>query len=91
MAKFYDGKELVEIEMVDRHSGMDFEDDFFDVGGLKYNEALEAYIVDDIYYLIDYAQSYADGSNTDIDYAIDDDGKVILPEVDVFVSEVEEP
>lgn len=91
MAKFYDGKELVEIEMVDRHSGMDFEDDFFDVGRLKYNEALEAYIVDDIYYLIDYAQSYADGSNTDIDYAVDDDGKVILPEVDVFVSEVEEP
>lgn len=91
MAKFYDGKEFVEIEMVDRHSGMDFEDDFFDVGGLKYNEALEAYIVDDIYYLIDYAQSYADGSNTDIDYAVDDDGKVILPEVDVFVSKVEKP
>lgn len=91
MAKFYDGKEVVEIRMVDGNSGMDFEDDFFDVGGLKYNEALEAYIVDDIYYLIDYAQSYADGSNTDIDYAVDDDGKVILPEVDVFVSEVEEP
>lgn len=91
MAKFYDGKEVVEIRMVDRNSGMDFEDDFFDVGRLKYNEALEAYIVDDIYYLIDYAQSYADGSNTDIDYAVDDDGKVILPEVDVFVSEVEEP
>jgi hypothetical protein len=91
MAKFYDGKEVVEIRMVDGNSGMDFEDDFFDVGRLKYNEALEAYIVDDIYYLIDYAQSYADGSNTDIDYAVDDDGKVILPEVDVFVSEVEEP
>lgn len=91
MAKFYDGKEVVEIRMVDGNSGMDFEDDFFDVGRLKYNEALEAYIVDDIYYLIDYAQSYADGSNTDIDYAADDDGKIILPEVDVFVSEVEEP
>lgn len=91
MAKFYDGKEVVEIRMVDGNSGMDFEDDFFDVGRLKYNEALEAYIVDDIYYLIDYAQSYADGSNTDIDYAVDDDGKIILPEVDVFVSEVEEP
>lgn len=51
MAKFYDGKELIEIRMVDSNSGVNFEDDFFEVGGLKYNEALEAYIVDDIYYL----------------------------------------
>ena len=84
MAKFYDGKELIEVRMVDRNSGVNFE-----VGGLKYNEALEAYIVDDIYYLIDYAQSYADGSNADIDYEIDDAGNVILPDVDVFVSDAE--
>ena len=89
MAKFYDGKELVEIRMVDSNSGVNFEDDFFEVGGLKYNEALEAYIVDDIYYLIDYAQSYAAGSNTDIDYEIDDAGNVILPDIDVFVSDAE--
>lgn len=89
MAKFYDGKELVEIRMVDSNSGVNFEDDFFEVGGLKYNEALEAYIVDDIHYLIDYAQSYADGSNTDIDYEIDDAGNVILPDIDVFVSDAE--
>lgn len=89
MAKFYDGKELVEIRMVDSNSGVNFEDDFFEVGGLKYNESLEAYIVDDIYYLIDYAQSYADGSNTDIDYEIDDAGNVILPDIDVFVSDAE--
>lgn len=28
MAKFYDGKELIEIRMVDRNSGVNFEDDF---------------------------------------------------------------
>lgn len=32
MAKFYDGKELVEIRMVDSNSGVNFEDDFFEVG-----------------------------------------------------------
>lgn len=28
MAKFYDGKELIEIRMVDSNSGVNFEDDF---------------------------------------------------------------
>ena len=40
---------------------------FFEVGGLKYNMDLDAYKVDDVEYLIDYANDYANGTNPDFD------------------------
>ena len=78
MAKFYDGKNLLEISMVDKN-GTHFENDFFEVGGLPYSDDLDAYKVDDVYYLIDYATSYAAGKNPDIDNEYDDDGELIAP------------
>ena len=77
MAKFYDGSKLLSIKMT--HTGIDFENDFFEVGGLEYNADLGAYKVEDVEYLADYAKSYADGTNGDIDYTVDEDGNVVVP------------
>lgn len=79
MTKFYDGSKLLSIKMTDTRTGIDFENDFFEVGGLEYNSDLGAYKVEDVEYLADYAQSYADGTNSDIDYTVDEDGNVVAP------------
>lgn len=65
--------------MTDNSTGTSFEGDFFEVGSLSYNADLGAYKVDDVEYLADYAQSYADGTNGDIDYTVDGDGNVVAP------------
>lgn len=78
MSKFYDNENLLEIEMVDKN-GTRFENDFFEAGGLPYSEELDAYKVADVYYLVDYATSYAAGKNPDIDNEYDDDGELIAP------------
>lgn len=88
MTKFYDGKKIVEIEMVDDNTGCSWENDFFEVGQLPYNEDLDAYRVEDVDYLVDYATSYADGTNGDIEYPVDDDGNIILPGTTVTVEEL---
>lgn len=44
---------------------------------------LDAYKVDDVYYLVDYATDYANGTNTDIEYERDDNGYIILPATSV--------
>ena len=62
MTKFYDGSKLLSIKMTDTRTGIDFENDFFEVGGLEYNADLGAYKVEDVEYLADYAKSYADGT-----------------------------
>lgn len=67
MTKFYDGSKIASIEMTDVQTGMSFEADFFEVGGLKHNMDLDAYKVDDVEYLIDYATDYANGTNPDFD------------------------
>lgn len=79
MTKFYDGSKLLSIKMTDTRTGIDFENDFFEVGGLEYNADLGAYKVEDVEYLADYAKSYADGTNGDIDYTVDEDGNVVVP------------
>ena len=48
-----------------------------EVGGLKLNEELNAYDVEDVTYLTDYAQSYVDGTNPDVDYTEDENGNVM--------------
>lgn len=67
MTKFTDGKKLLTIEITDNTTGTAFECDFFEVGGLQLNEELGAYEVEDVEYLADYAQSYAEGTNPDFD------------------------
>ena len=83
MAKFYDGSKLLSIKMTHTRTGIDFENDFFEVGGLEYNAGLGAYKVEDVEYLADYAKSYADGTNGDIDYTVDEDGNVVVPDCTV--------
>lgn len=83
MTKFYDGKKILSISMKDTNTNLDWENDFFDVGSLSYNSDIDAYKVDDVNYLVDYAADYANGTNTDIDYEHDDNGDIILPAVSV--------
>ena len=83
MTKFYDGKKILFISMKDTNTNLDWENDFFDVGSLSYNSDIDAYKVDDVNYLVDYAADYANGTNTDIDYEHDDNGNIILPAVSV--------
>lgn len=83
MTKFYDGSKLLSIKMTDTRTGIDFENDFFEVGGLEYNADLGAYKVEDVEYLADYAKSYADGTNGDIDCTVDEDGNVVVPDCTV--------
>ena len=66
MTKFTDGKQIATITMTDNNTGCDYENEFFEVGGLKLNEELNAYEVEDVTYLTDYAQSYVDGTNPDV-------------------------
>lgn len=71
MTKFYDDSKLLTISMTDNTTGAAFEADFFEVGNLNYNADLDAYKVDDVEYLADYAKDYANGTNPDFDEAGD--------------------
>lgn len=57
MTKFTDGKQIATITMTDNNTGCDYENEFFEVGGLKLNEELNAYEVEDVTYLTDYARA----------------------------------
>ena len=65
MTKFYDDSKILTISMTDNTTGASFEADFFEVGGLDYNSDLDAYRVEDVEYLADYARDYANGTNPD--------------------------
>lgn len=71
MTRFYDDSSILSIEMLDNSTGAAFEADFFEVGNLNYNADLDAYKVDDVEYLADYAKDYANGTNPDFDEAGD--------------------
>lgn len=71
MTRFYDDSRILSIEMLDNSTGAAFEADFFEVGNLNYNADLDAYKVDDVEYLADYAKDYANGTNPDFDEAGD--------------------
>ena len=77
MAKFYDDKKILSITMTDDRTGIDFEDEFFEVGQLHYNMELDAFKVEDVDYLIDQAVTYANGTNTDFEYQYDEDGNLL--------------
>lgn len=57
MTRFYDGNHIAEISMTTGDSP-DFEQDFFEIGRLKFDEEHNAYMVEDVDYLIDYANDY---------------------------------
>lgn len=61
MIRLTDKTKTIEINMTiwggDQHSP-DWSADFFNVGGLIYNEELDAYIVNDVDYCVDQAQDW---------------------------------
>lgn len=66
MTKFYDNNRVLDITMR-AESGEDFSRGFFQDACTRknYNEDLDAYRVDDIDYLVDYASDYKNGTNKD--------------------------
>ena len=91
MKRFTDGKKTVEITMKvwnDGQYGPSWENDFFGIGSLPYNEELDAYIVDDVDYLVDQANDWHEGVG---DYQDDDEGQPGHTPDDraVFVDEIE--
>lgn len=73
MTRFYDNNNVLSITLRSLKTNEDFSQDFFEdaCNHENYNEDLDAFRVDDVQYLVDYATSYADGTNRDIDYPED--------------------
>ena len=91
MTKFTDGKKTVEIRMrvwQDGRWSPDWERDFFEVGGLPFDDEAAAYIVDDVDYLVDQANDWHEGIG---DYQDDEEGQPGHTPEDrgVFVDEIE--
>lgn len=75
MTKFTDGKVTKGITLKVWQDGQwspSFESDFFDVGGLPYDEETDTYTVDDVDYLIDQANDWKEGVG---DYVDDFEGE----------------
>ena len=75
MSIYTDGKRTVEITMQvwnGSQGGPSFEMDFFENGGLPYDEEINAYVVDDVEYLIDQANDWQQGIG---DYQDDYEGE----------------
>ena len=73
MIRLTDGKKTVEIEMCDwTGSGYtpDWSRDFFEVGGLPYDDENNVYIVDDVDYCVEQARDWEHGVG---DFYYDDD------------------
>ena len=91
MTRFTDGKKTVEITMkvwdYDQYSP-DWEADFFEIGGLKYDEESGAYMVKDVDYLIEQAEDWHNGVG---DYQDDYEGEPGHTPEDraVFVDEID--
>lgn len=80
MTRFFDrsGK-IVGISLTDNSTWVDFEEDFYNVGCLEYDEEHSAFLVDDVQYLIDQANDAISGVG-DFDAPMDAVLKVeILP------------
>lgn len=86
MTKLTDGKKTVEITMKMWKYGQytpDWSNDFFEVGGLEYDEELDAYKVNDVDYCIEQAEDWKNGVGdfSDSEDGIDPDDKLVLVEV----------
>lgn len=75
MTKFYDESNVLEITMRDPKTNEDFSADFFEdaCNRKNYDESLDAFKVEDVEYLVDYAKDYVAGTNQDFDYPEDYD------------------
>lgn len=63
---------MAEITMTDIRTGCSWERDFFEVGGLLLDADADAYIVEDVDYLIDQVEDYMEGRG---DFADEQPGK----------------
>ena len=89
MIKLYDEKRTVEITMREwdnryDEARLDWSNDFFEVGGLEYDEERDAYRVDDVDYCVESANDWRD--------AVGDFCDDVVPEYierQVFVKEVQ--
>lgn len=59
-----------EVHMYDNHTGIDFVEDYLDAGSLT-RDAEGAYLVDDAYYIDDYATDACSGCNPDFEDNLD--------------------
>lgn len=60
MTRFIDNNgKIAEITLI--NNGYEWQDEFFNVGSLSYNEDSDAYEVEDVDYLIDQANDYISG------------------------------
>ena len=60
MTRFIDNNgKIAEITLI--NNGYEWQDEFFNVGSLSYNEDSDAYKVEDVDYLIDQANDYISG------------------------------
>ena len=73
MTKFYDNHSVLTITIKDPNTGEDFSQAFFDdaTNAANYNENMDAFKVEDVEYLVDYAKDYVAGKNGDFDYPDD--------------------
>ncbi|MGN1342053.1 MAG: hypothetical protein ACI4VL_02335 [Bacilli bacterium] len=63
---FYDGKNKVDIEIIDNNNNIDVTADLLEVEYMKYDEDNNRYIVDDIEYCIEYVKTEIKDDNTSI-------------------------
>lgn len=66
----------VEFHLFDASSGVDFSEDWLDAGCLP-RDSDGAYLVDDINYIIDYANDAIDGRNPDFEGELEADLSVL--------------
>ena len=62
--KLSDGKKTIKIKLQRWNStgyDPDMSNEFFEAGSLPYDEGNDTYIVDDVFYCIDYANDWANG------------------------------
>lgn len=60
MARLMDNKKTVEIRMYGAN-GVEWSDDFFEVGNLEYDEGKDAHVVSDVAYCIEQAYDWKNG------------------------------
>lgn len=89
MARFTDGRRTVEIDMrvyhTDRGYSSDYSIEFFSVGSLEYDQDLNAYVAEDVQYLIDQAFDWERYKGDFCDQVQQEAGQ----DREVFIEEVE--
>lgn len=71
MTRFFDGKRILSINMIDCKSGVCFEDKFFDIQKRTYDEKRCAYMAKNVYLLAFRAERYANKKNPERECTVD--------------------